>query len=111
MKLVIIFVVVCFLLAFPSETLYVLFVLGLPIAIIFGLLMLFKPRKKGGTTGGSDEPYTGRTHGAGYYGVYDDDGNFINVESGGFTEGLDGRLRDNYGHTVERDSDGEYRLL
>lgn len=69
-----------------------------------------KKRKKG-YTGGSDEPYTGRTHGDTYIGVYDNDGNFINVESGGFTEGLDGRLRDNYGHTVERDSDGEYRLL
>ncbi|MBQ8575253.1 MAG: hypothetical protein IJ447_04295 [Clostridia bacterium] len=50
-------------------------------------------------------------HGMSYIGVYDDDGNFINVESGGFTQGLDGRYRDNYGHTVERDSDGEYRLL
>lgn len=89
-----------------------LFGLGLPVAIIFGLVVLFMPRKKGETTrGGSDEPYTGRTHGDTYIGVYDDDGNFINVESGGFTEGLDGRLRDNYGHTVERDSDGEYRLL
>ncbi len=67
---------------------------------------------KGGTgssdSGNSD---TVRLHGDTYRGVYDENNNFIDVNDGSFTEGLDGRLRDDNGHVVERDDDGEYRLL
>ncbi len=51
-----------------------------------------------------------RTAGDSYIGVYDDDGNFINVRDGGFTQGLDGRWRDNDGHVVDQDDDGEFHM-
>lgn len=51
-----------------------------------------------------------RTHGDTYFGVYDDDGNFINVTDGSFTQGLDGRWRDDAGHVVDQDDDGEFHM-
>ena len=55
--------------------------------------------------------YSGRTVYDNTRYFYDDNNNFIDIEDGSFTEGLDGRYRDDAGHVVERDWDGELRLV
>lgn len=58
-----------------------------------------------------NEGFTGRTVYDKTRYFYDDDNNYIDIEDGSFTEGLDGRYRDDAGRVVERDWDGELRLV
>lgn len=101
--------VLCIIAFFVAVQTPIYIILGVG-CIIYGIYhkkeVTTKPEPSGGDTG----PYTGRIHGDTYMGVYDSDGNFIKVD-GSFTEGLDGRFRDNDGHVVEKDSDGENHLL
>lgn len=92
-----------------NSPIYIALAIGL---IIWGLSLKGKAEQPTGTGtngngGGSDSM---RTAGDSYIGVYDDDGNFINVRDGGFTQGLDGRWRDNNGHVVDQDDDGEFHM-
>lgn len=57
-------------------------------------------------TSTSDEPYTGRTHGDTYYGVYTRDGDYVREED--LRETIDGDFIAPSGEIFVRDSDGEY---
>lgn len=53
------------------------------------------------------EPYTGRTHGDTYYGVYTRDGDYVRAED--LRETIDGDFIAPNGEIYTQDSDGEYR--
>lgn len=53
------------------------------------------------------EPYTERTHGDTYYGVYTRDGDYVRAED--LRETIDGDFIAPNGEIYTRDSDGEYR--
>lgn len=42
--------------------------------------------------------------------IYGDDGELYDVDDGSFTQGLDGRYYDNYGHIVDVDNDGDLHM-
>lgn len=85
--------------------------------IIIGILRaLFKkkappppppPPPPHGNGHGDSEPYTGRTHGDTYCGVYTRDGKYYHETE--LTETIDGRFITPDGDVVDRDSDEEYR--
>lgn len=80
--------------------------------IISGILYaLFAPQKKKPVNkyavSTNDEPYTGRTHGDTYYGVYTRDGDYVREED--LRETIDGDFIAPNGEIFIQDSDGEYR--
>ena len=86
---------------------------GIGACLIIGgiLYALFAPQKKKPVNkyavSVSDEPYTGRTHGDTYYGVYTRDGDYVREED--LRETIDGDFIAPNGEIFVRDSDGEYR--
>jgi len=71
-----------------------------------------QPTKKTSKNPGSnDGGYEGRIHIDRTRFAYDDSGNLLDINDGSFTQGLDGRWRDDHGNVLEEDNDGELRRL
>ena len=84
--------------------------------IVWGLYLKLKKPRNGQTRSNSQVKSDSHT---GYEGrvkvdntryIYGDDGKLYDVRDGSFTQGLDGRYRDDHGHVIEEDDDGELHM-